>query len=299
MEHTMPLRIEARDRPLLVVSPADAQHRSEPALRAAVARMLRANGLAIEELVPCAAGELDIATVSRDTIVEIKHRLHRKALFQGVGQIGVYRQALNPEARAIIVGYATNETAALLPYIAPLGIEVICWQDQPEDAERKIDPEETAPLPTHSHQSHLAITSALRWAIKQRALERGFASVRELSFAARAPRQSLHPLWTGISKNVSLDMLGRLAKTLDANPGGWFRWDGEILRWRIREAAEVKGLTQNALVWAAEILPHGLVSMWHDTQKFVFVGTLARLAWALDLNIGELFAWGEASDAES
>jgi DNA-binding Xre family transcriptional regulator len=291
MEHALPFRIEARDRPILVVSPTDAQHRSEPALRAAVARLLRANGLAIEELVPCAAGELDIATASRDTIVEIKHRLTRKALFQAVGQISSYRQAINPDARAIIVGYATNETAALLPYITPLGIEIVCWQDQPEDAEWRIDPEEIAPLPTSDHRSHPPITSVLRWVVKERALVCGFASVRELSFAARVPRQSLHPIWMGVSKNVSLDMLGILAKTLDANLGEWFRWDGEILRWRIQEATEAKGFTLSDLSWAAAILPQGLGSMWHDTQKFVFVETLARLARALDLDVGDLFTW--------
>jgi DNA-binding Xre family transcriptional regulator len=95
----------------------------------------------------------------------------------------------------------------------------------------------------------------------------------------------------GVSKNVSLDMLGILAKTLDANLGEWFRWDGEILRWRIQEATEAKGFTLSDLSWAAAILPQGLGSMWHDTQKFVFVETLARLARALDLDVGDLFTW--------
>ena len=91
------------------------------------------------------------------------------------------------------------------------------------------------------------LSSVLRWAVKERALVCGFASVRELSFATRVPRQSLHPIWMGVSKNVSLDMLGILAKTLDANLGDWFHWDGEILRWRIPEATEAKGFTLSDL----------------------------------------------------
>ena len=31
--------------------------------------------------------------------------------------------------------------------------------------------------------------------------------------------------------------------------------------------------------------------MWHETQKIVFVETLARLARALDLDVGDMFAW--------
>jgi hypothetical protein len=104
-------------------------HRSEPALRAAIAQTLRAHGIAVDEQVVCAAGAADLVTARRDVIYEVKLHLNRRALQQAVGQLVLYRQAINPTARAIIVGYATAETAALLPTITVLGIEVVALGD--------------------------------------------------------------------------------------------------------------------------------------------------------------------------
>jgi DNA-binding Xre family transcriptional regulator len=47
------------------------------------------------------------------------------------------------------------------------------------------------------------------------------------------------------------------------------------------------------LVWSAEILPHSLTSIWRGAQQFVFVETLAKLARALRLHVGDLFEWKE------
>src|SRR5215218_503760 len=111
--------------PQASIPAAAPQHRSEPALRAAIAQTLRAHGIAVDEQVGCAAGAADLVTARRDAIYEAKLFLSRKALQQAVGQLVLYRQAINPAARAIIVGYATAETAALRPTITAIGIEVV------------------------------------------------------------------------------------------------------------------------------------------------------------------------------
>ena len=115
--------------------------------------------------------------------------------------------------------------------------------------------------------------------------------MRALSFALRGNRQSLYPIWNDTAKSISVDMLGRLRVTLDADPGGWFHREGGTLTWTIRAAAEARGMDLPTLVWASAILPHSLTSIWRGAQQFVFVETLTKLARALDLHVGDLFAW--------
>jgi DNA-binding Xre family transcriptional regulator len=264
------------------------QHRSEPALRAAIAQTLRAHGLAVDEQVACAAGAADLVTARRDAIYEAKLFLNRKALQQAVGQLMLYRASINPEARMIVVGYPTPETAALRPHIEALGIEVVCWKDEG----RRMTDETQASSPSFLI---LHPSSFLRWRLAEHAQSRGIASVRELSFAMRTSRQALHPLWQGRAKSISLAILGRLCQTLSAEPGGWFRWQGSELAWSVRAMAESRCLRMQDLVWAAEILPHSLTLIWRGRQQFVFVETLAKLARALELEIGDLFEWAETT----
>jgi hypothetical protein len=54
------------------VSATTSQYRSEPALRAAIARTLRAHGVMIDEQVTCAAGAADLVTAGREAIYEVK-----------------------------------------------------------------------------------------------------------------------------------------------------------------------------------------------------------------------------------
>src|SRR3954453_22429849 len=74
-------------------------YRTESELRAAIVRSLRAYGIVVDTKVACAVGEADLVTSRRDVICEVKHRLTRKALFQAVGQILIYRWSLCPDAR--------------------------------------------------------------------------------------------------------------------------------------------------------------------------------------------------------
>jgi DNA-binding Xre family transcriptional regulator len=277
--------------------PTPLRHRNEPALRAAIVQVLRADGLRVEEQVTCAAGAADIATADRSVIIEVKHRLTRKALQQAAGQLLLYRTSLNPQARLIIVGYATPDTAPLRPHIEALGIEVRGWKDEggeirDEGGEMRDEGGAVSPspliLPPSSFIPH---PSALCWRLAEQAQAQGITSVRALSFRSRINRQSLYPIWKGQSQNISVRLFERLCRTLAADPGGWFRWADDTLAWNIRQITEARGLTIQDLVWAAEILPYSLSAIWRGEQQFVFVETLQKLARALELETGDLFAW--------
>ena len=275
--------------PQASIPAAAPQHRSEPALRAAIAQTLRAHGLAVDEQVACAAGAADLVTARRDAIYEAKLYLSRKALHQAVGQLMLYRASINPEARMIVVGYPTPETAILRPHIEALGIEVIelgpgAWELGIGGVTASPSPKPCAPSPNSQAPS-------LRWRLAEHAQARGIETIRALSFTAHINRQSVYPIWNGRAKSVSVEMLERLCTTLEADPGGWFHREGGTLNWNIRAAAETHGMDMVTLGWSAEILPHSLTPIWRGAQQFVFVETLAKLARTLNLGTGDLFAW--------
>src|SRR5215213_3681350 len=60
---------------------------------------LQGQGILVDVYVRCSAGEADIVTKARDVVFEVKPRLTRGSLFRAVGQVLVYRQSINPEAR--------------------------------------------------------------------------------------------------------------------------------------------------------------------------------------------------------
>src|SRR5215216_4344098 len=109
--------------------PRAARVRSELELRTIIVQALRASGIAVEEQVICAAGAADIVTARRDAVIEVKLDLSRKQLQWAVGQVLLYRAAINPSARAIVVGYATSETAGLVDWAAAVGVEIVTWAE--------------------------------------------------------------------------------------------------------------------------------------------------------------------------
>jgi phage-related baseplate assembly protein len=109
--------------------PPQTRARSEPELRAVIVHALHASGIAVDEQVRCAAGAAYIVTVRRDTVIEVKLELTRKAIQWAVGQVLLYRAAINPAARAIVVGYATSETAGLVDCAAAIGVEAVVWAE--------------------------------------------------------------------------------------------------------------------------------------------------------------------------
>jgi hypothetical protein len=105
--------------------PRKAPRTLEKELVTALVEQFAQQGMLVDRAVPCAIGEADLVTRMRDIVYEVKVNLTRSSLFQAVGQVLLYRLCINPDARAVIIGHSTNDTQALMPYIAALGIEVI------------------------------------------------------------------------------------------------------------------------------------------------------------------------------
>jgi DNA-binding Xre family transcriptional regulator len=268
--------------------------RSESELRAAIAAALRASGLAIEEQVWCGTGAADIVLADRSVVIEVKYVLSAKGIQQALGQVLLYRAAINPTARAIVVGYATTQTAALVPYAASLGVELVGWQDRDWGLEAG-DSELPSPNPQ---------PLTLQWNIQALAQARGIATVGQLGRALHVSRQSLYGIWRGTAANVSLITLERLAKRLGPLPGqylrsgDWFVWRHGQLAWNIKHIAEQVGLDRAGLNFRADFYPQQGDLFWSGEAKFVFIDTLARLAAALTtaerpFDVGEIFIKAE------
>jgi hypothetical protein len=285
--------------------------RSEPELRAAIARLLRAHGIAVEEQVTCAAGTADLVTADHSVIYEVKFRLTRKSLLAACGQIEVYRACINPAARAVIVGLATCETAALIPHLAELGIEVVAWKDvaNVEEPSPAIKKASAKGLSAGTVSQHLE----LRWNVAALARSRGILNPAQLARAIGSDgRQGLYRIWDGSGKNISLRMLARLGCHLGpvddmaVDFGDWFHYHSGVLRWNIPVvAARVGVVTPVALAFAARVHTNSAYQLWRDQAQFVTLPVLARLAHALSnadypFDIGTLFAWqGEDAAADA
>lgn len=279
------------------LSPTTARARNEPELRQLIAQALRASGIAVDEQVICGAGAADIVTVRRDAVIEVKLELTRKAIQWAVGQVLLYRQAINPTARAIVVGYATDETAALVAWAAAVGVEIVCWRAEGRGQSGDLLSLSSALSPQ---------PFALAWNIRSLAQSHGLTRVADLARFLGLPRQGLYGVWRGTAVNISVARLERFAQRLGPTPedwlrpGEWFRWDSQRrLIWAIREAAEQVGLDAAQLAFAANQYPQQLEWFWTGEAKFVFVDTLAKLAAALEtearaFDVGEMFVRAES-----
>ncbi len=266
--------------------------RSEPELQAAVVRWLGDQGLAVGGRVVCVAGEPDIMLADRSVIYECKALLTRKMIYQAIGQVLLYRQCLNPDARAVIVGLPTPDAYALQPLVEALGIELVIWgpgtgDRRSEDEVQRIPVKHDEQPSTPSHPP----TPTLHWNVQSLAVSQGLTTIAALSRATSINRQSLHPIWHNQAANIAVDTLTRLARSLDADPGGWFRWKDGRLVWNIAAVAERQGLTKAELGFQAGLYPRSVDMYWNNIAKFVFLETLAKLAEVLMLELGELFCW--------
>lgn len=293
--------------------------RSEPEIHAALVQMLRAQGVALAPRVVCLSGELDVVTADRTVIYEIKYRLSRRALYQALGQVLLYRQCLNPAARAIIVGYATPDTFALLPSIEALGVEVMVWEEKGSGADGlRLDNSDVEATDYASSKSikHLLEQSgqvddaeddglilpgsqpsspipyplapnSLHWRVAALAQQQGFKNVPALARQMEIPRQALYRPWKDEALQTTLQMLGMLCDVLRVNPGDFFTWqtgsDGyRRLTWAVKEQAEVRGFRMTTLSHRSGIHHRSMGPIWHDTAQAVALATLARIALTLD-----------------
>lgn len=104
------------------------QRRLERETEEGVAAELAGKGVPYQRQVRVPSGVIDVLTP--DTIYEVKTFLTREDIFKGVGQLFTYRaEAEGGDALGLVlVGRETRETAALLPSLAKLGIEVELWR---------------------------------------------------------------------------------------------------------------------------------------------------------------------------
>lgn len=99
---------------------------SEKEIERALVRKLKAQGSHATTQVKCLFGQADVVT--DDAIYEIKQILTRETVFQAVGQVLLYRQCINPSARAVIVG-ANGGIENLVALIEQVGVHVEFWSN--------------------------------------------------------------------------------------------------------------------------------------------------------------------------
>jgi hypothetical protein len=83
-------------------------------------------GMIVRRQVPCLTGIADVVTDS--TIFELKDALDRRSFQQAIGQLILYRQALNPMARTAIVCNSSS-VPHLHDAARRIGVEVFIWSD--------------------------------------------------------------------------------------------------------------------------------------------------------------------------
>jgi hypothetical protein len=84
-------------------------------------------GILVQYQVHCEYGIADIVTP--DAVYEVKASLSRGDIYRAASQVLLYRNCINPSARAIIVGYPNNEEPVNIEIATALGIEVIVCRD--------------------------------------------------------------------------------------------------------------------------------------------------------------------------
>jgi hypothetical protein len=106
----------------------------EKDLELAIGKSLEAQGAIVQHQVRCPSGIADIVT--SDAIYEIKRELEASTIFSAIGQVLIYRQEINPQAKAYIVGYrhTSQFRAEQVEFIKStaksLGVEVLFWDDE-------------------------------------------------------------------------------------------------------------------------------------------------------------------------
>lgn len=110
--------------------------RPENKLEALVGLSLEEQGISVQYQVKCDAGIADIVTP--DAIYEVKPDIcYAHKMFEAIGQVVVYRQMINPSARAYVVGYpirggrTQKQLDAIQNAAKAVGVEVLFW-DKPE-----------------------------------------------------------------------------------------------------------------------------------------------------------------------
>lgn len=86
-------------------------------------KKLESEGEQVQRQVNTGAGIADVVTSS--SIYEVKLKLTPASIFSAVGQLMIYRQSYNHDAKLYIVGRVSADTERLRKLVKRLGIEVI------------------------------------------------------------------------------------------------------------------------------------------------------------------------------
>jgi hypothetical protein len=98
---------------------------TEASIISMLAKILSADG-PVETEVDCGPGRADIVT--RDAVIEVERVLDRHSMFCAIGQVLVYRQAIDPGRKAVVAGMPDwrKESRVLHRYAKEFGVEV--WE---------------------------------------------------------------------------------------------------------------------------------------------------------------------------
>lgn len=88
---------------------------------------LTAQGISVQYQVRCEYGIADIVTP--EAIYEIKASLTRSNLHKAASQVLLYRNCINPSAKAVVVGYPYKKHPIDFEMVKALGVEVIVCED--------------------------------------------------------------------------------------------------------------------------------------------------------------------------
>lgn len=106
-------------------APPPQEQRDEKGLERRIVKWLRAQGYQTRQQVRCRAGYADIVT--DDAVIEVEYRLSRAKLFEAVGQVLMYRNAIDSRLRAVIIAEVIDKRAPIEAAQA-LGVEVLEWK---------------------------------------------------------------------------------------------------------------------------------------------------------------------------
>lgn len=266
---------------------------TEGELQATIAAHLRTQGWEVVEQVACTVGTADLVARREDrtVIIETKFALTRRSIFEAAGQVLAYKAAIDPDADAIVMGYARHLPASTVAAVAALDVTVIAWDQQVEEQQPN------ARILSASRRPHSPV---LRWNVQTLAQSRAITTVSQLATVANLHKQTLYGIWRGETAQVSVQVLGKLCIGLDAHPGDWFEWDGtgveRRLVWNAAGIAARVGLTAPQLAFRSGIYFRMVDLYMRGAAQSSSVKTLSKLARALTtevqpFNIGELFIW--------
>jgi hypothetical protein len=102
--------------------------KTERGIEVALARQLRKQGHKVQRQIQCESGIADVVT--EEAVYEIKFTLTRSRLFEAIGQVLIYRQAINPNLKAVVLGKPPKDgkIEEIIDCAQRLGVEVQIWK---------------------------------------------------------------------------------------------------------------------------------------------------------------------------